>query len=112
MITRALILAAGRGVRIGDHAGPNCLTPVGRCTLIERTLQLLDAVGIHKIGITVGWKGAELRKAIAASRELRAGLKREVVFFDNPEWEKPNGLSLLAARSFVTERTLLVMADQ
>jgi 2-aminoethylphosphonate-pyruvate transaminase len=112
MITRALILAAGRGIRIGDHAGPNCLTPVGRCTLIERMLQLLDSIGIQKVAITVGWKGAELRHGIATSTELRAGLKRELAVFENPHWEGPNGLSVLAARSFVTERTLLLMADQ
>ena len=112
MITRALILAAGRGLRIGDHGGPNCVTPLGGRTLIERTLRLLDSIGIQKIAITVGWKGAELRHSIAASTELRAGLKRELCVFDNPDWEKPNGISVLAARSFVTERTLLVMADQ
>jgi 2-aminoethylphosphonate-pyruvate transaminase len=40
------------------------------------------------------------------------GLPPEVLFFDNPAWDKPNGLSVLAARSFVSERTLLLMADQ
>src|SRR4029453_13057698 len=35
-----------------------------------------------------------------------------VTFFDNDRWPGPNGLSVLAARSFVTERTLLLMADQ
>ena len=112
MITRALILAAGRGVRVGDHGGPNCLTAVGRCTLIERTLQLLESLGVQKIAITVGWKGAELRKRIAASTEVSAAMRRGIVVFENAEWEKPNGLSVLAARSFITERTLLVMADQ
>jgi choline kinase len=37
----------------------------------------------------------------------RARLLRE-----SAGWEKPNGLSVRAAREFVTERTLLVMADQ
>jgi 2-aminoethylphosphonate-pyruvate transaminase len=36
----------------------------------------------------------------------------ELTFFDNPAWERPNGLSVLAARTFITERTLLVMSDQ
>ncbi len=36
----------------------------------------------------------------------------EVVFFDNPAWEQPNGASVLAARKFISERTLLVMSDQ
>jgi 2-aminoethylphosphonate-pyruvate transaminase len=69
-------------------------------------------VGIQKIAITVGWKGAELRKRIAASTEVSAAMRRGIVVFENAEWEKPNGLSVLAARSFITERTLLVMADQ
>lgn len=112
MITRALILAAGRGVRIADHAGPNSLTPVGGRTLIERTLQLLEGVGIQRIAIAVGWKGAELRRSIASSPELPPALKRELVIFENEQWDGPNGLSVLAARSFITERTLLVMADQ
>ena len=49
---------------------------------------------------------------MAGSARLGAALKRRVVFFENPEWDGPNGLSVLAARAFVTERTLLVMADQ
>ena len=37
VISRALILAAGKGISIGDPAVPNCLTTVGRCNLLERT---------------------------------------------------------------------------
>jgi 2-aminoethylphosphonate-pyruvate transaminase len=112
MITRALILAAGKGTRVGDHAGPNCLATVGRCTLIERTLQVLESVGVQKVGIVVGHEGDLLRKHVAASSVVRAAFKRDITFFDNAQFEKPNGLSVLAARAFVTERTLLVMADQ
>jgi 2-aminoethylphosphonate-pyruvate transaminase len=36
----------------------------------------------------------------------------EISFFENANWDGPNGLSVLAARSFITEPTLLVMADQ
>jgi 2-aminoethylphosphonate-pyruvate transaminase len=112
MITRALILAAGKGIKVGDHAGPNCLATVGRCTLIERTLQVLESVGVQKVGIVVGYEGALVRKHIAASAVVPAAFKRAITFFDNERFERPNGLSVLAARSFVTERTLLVMADQ
>jgi len=112
MITRALILAAGKGVKVSDHAGPNCLATVGRCTLIERTLQVLESVGIQKVAIVVGHESALLRAHIAASSVVRAAFKRQITFFENPAWGRPNGLSVLAARAFVTERTLLVMADQ
>ncbi len=44
-------------------------------------------------------------------RRKEGGLP-EVVFFQNSVWDKPNGLSLLAAREFLSERTLLLMSDQ
>ena len=112
MITRALILAAGKGLSIGDDGVPNCLAAVGGPSLLERTLGLLDAVGIQKIGLTVGYDGAAIRRHVAASVRLEAALKRRIVFFENAEWDGPNGLSVLAARAFIIERTLLVMADQ
>src|SRR5580692_3568238 len=112
MITRALILAAGKGIPIGEEGVPNCLASVGGSSLLERTLGLLDAIGIQKIGLTVGYNGGAIRRHLAGSVRLGAALKRRIVFFENAEWDGPNGLSVLAARAFVTERTLLVMADQ
>jgi 2-aminoethylphosphonate-pyruvate transaminase len=112
MITRALILAAGKGVSVGEDGVPNCLASVGGPSLLERTLGLLEAVGIQKIGLTVGYDGAAIRRHVATSVRLGVPLKRRIVFFENPEWDGPNGLSVLAARAFVTDRTLLVMADQ
>jgi 2-aminoethylphosphonate-pyruvate transaminase len=112
MITRALILAAGKGIPIGEDGVPNCLGAVGGPSLLERTLALLDAVGIQKIAITVGYSGAAIRRHLARSTRLPAALQRRITFFENAEWDGPNGLSVLAARAFVTERTLLMMADQ
>jgi 2-aminoethylphosphonate-pyruvate transaminase len=88
------------------------LTTVGGATLIERTLGVLAAVGVQQIAITTGWRGAELRRAITDSPRIAPSIKRSITYFDNPHWERPNGLSVQAARPFLTERTLLVMADQ
>ncbi|MES1157711.1 MAG: aminotransferase class V-fold PLP-dependent enzyme [Haliangium ochraceum] len=112
MITRGLILAAGRGMRIGEHDGPNCLGRVGRHSLIERTLQVLAGAGIRRVAITLGWQGDLLRRFLADRADLQARLGISLSFFENPAWEKPNGLSVQAARPFITEATLLVMADQ
>jgi 2-aminoethylphosphonate-pyruvate transaminase len=112
MITRALILAAGKGITIGDDGVPNCLARVGRSTLLERTLGLLESVGIQKMGIVVGYGGDAVRQHVARSPQISAACRRRVTFFDNPDWAGPNGLSVLAARAFVGERTLLVMSDQ
>jgi len=112
MLTRALILAAGKGIALGEEPGPNCLTAVGGVMLIERTLAVLEAIGIREIAITTGWRAPELRDAIADSTRITPSIKRSITYFDNPHWDKPNGLSVQAARAFLTERTLLVMADQ
>ena len=112
MITRALILAAGRGVRIGEHEGPNCLGHVGRSSLIERTLRVLAGAGVRQVAITLGWQGDLLRRFLTGQGDLLRHLGLELTFFDNPDWQAPNGLSVQAARRFITERTLLVMADQ
>jgi 2-aminoethylphosphonate-pyruvate transaminase len=112
MITSALILAAGKGIPVGEHPGPNCLASVGGVTLIERTLGVLASLGIKRVGITVGWQAAELRRTVGQSSRIGAALKRNIAFFENPAWDQPNGLSVRAARAFIVERTLLVMADQ
>ena len=112
MVRHALILAAGRGRPVADPETPNCLCAVAGVPLILRTLRGLASAGVRRAGIVVGWKGDELRRRIETLCASERGLSTEVLFFDNPAWEKPNGLSVLAARSFVTERTLLVMADQ
>ena len=62
MIGRALILAAGKGISIADAARPNCLATVGRCSVLERTLELLEDLGVTRIGITVGFEGAAIRR--------------------------------------------------
>ena len=73
MVARALILAAGKGVSIGGDAElSNCLTTVGRCSVIERTLELLEDLGVARIGITIGFSGAAVRRHIAESTVVSA----------------------------------------
>src|ERR1035438_4228433 len=97
MITRALILAAGKGVSIGEDDAANCLTQVGGASLLERTLTLLLGTGIQRIGITIGYDGAAVRRHVATSTRLPAAAKRRGTFFENPDWAGPNRLSGLAA---------------
>jgi 2-aminoethylphosphonate-pyruvate transaminase len=114
MLRQALVLAAGRGRPVADPETPNCLASVGGEPLILRTLRNLARLGIGRVAVTVGWHGAELRQRIEAlARAAKPGtLPAELAFFDNPNWAKPNGLSVQVARAFLTEPTLLLMADQ
>jgi 2-aminoethylphosphonate-pyruvate transaminase len=110
-IRQALILAAGRGRPIAEPDTANCLAEVGSVPLILRTLRGLAAAGIRRVGVTLGFDGARVRAEVEAMKKSEASLP-ELVFFTNADWERPNGLSVLAARKFITERTLLVMSDQ
>jgi 2-aminoethylphosphonate-pyruvate transaminase len=110
-IRQALILAAGRGRPVADPGAANCLAEVGGIPLFLRTLRVLSSAGIRRVGITIGFEAQHLRKEVEAARRREPSLP-ELLFFDNPAWQGPNGLSVLAARKLITERTLLVMADQ
>ena len=110
-IRQALILAAGHGRPVAEPGTANCLANVGSIPVLLRTLRVLAGAGIRRVAITVGFDSQRLRREADAMKRAESNLP-EIIFFDNPAWERPNGLSVLAAREFLTERTLLVMADQ
>jgi 2-aminoethylphosphonate-pyruvate transaminase len=110
-IRQALILAAGHGRPVADPANANCLARVGSCSLIQRALRVLAGAGIRRVGITIGFDGAHIRRDVEHLRRVEPNLP-ETTFFENSAFERPNGLSVLVARRFITERTLLLMADQ
>ncbi len=105
--SRALILAAGFGSRLGNgDEAPKPLREVAGVPLIVRVIHALAEQDIHEIGIVVGHRADELVRALA-----EYDFEPELSFFLNEEYEKPNGTSVLAARDFITEPTLLLMSD-
>jgi 2-aminoethylphosphonate-pyruvate transaminase len=110
-IRQALILAAGRGRPVAESGTANCLVKVGGIPLLLRTLRVLAGAGIRRVAITLGFDAQRVRKEVEAMKRAESDLP-DVVFFDNPAWERPNGASVLAAGKFISERTLLVMSDQ
>ncbi len=104
---RAVILAAGLGSRLDDGLRvPKPLRPVAGVPLIVRIIRALERGGTREIGIVIGHLGDELKRGLS-DHEHGAKLS----FFQNDEYEKPNGTSALKARDFVTGPTLLVMSD-
>jgi len=63
---KAMLLAAGRGERMGDltEATPKPLLRLDSESLIERQLRALAAAGIHDIVINVSWLGEQVRRAL------------------------------------------------
>ena len=69
-VRRALVLAAGRGMRLGALTAttPKPLLPLGDGTILGRQLDQFAAAGIHEVSIVVGFRGADVARACALRR--------------------------------------------
>ena len=105
MITDAVILMAGTASRLRGLAKP--LMPINQRPLISYTLEALEKVGVQNVHAIVGPNGEELAAALAPL------ISREMNFHavSNPNWQKQNGVSLLAAAGKVRAPFFLVMGD-
>ena len=104
---RAIILAAGRGERlVNGKPYPKPLKPVNGVPLIARVLHSLELAGIDDVTIVVGHLGATLKEGLHDYR-----FEFDLRFVENPEFHKPNGTSLLKAKSMVRGPTYLLMSD-
>lgn len=109
MVHQVVILAAGNGSRIKRSAGdvPKPLRKVCGLTLIKRAILNAKLVGISDVVVVVGYKGNEIIDSLQNDRSL--GVKLHFVY--NPDFQKSNGLSLLAAKNHLKSEFLLMMAD-
>jgi choline kinase/GT2 family glycosyltransferase len=102
--TKAVILAAGSGTRLGRiHGGlPKCLLELGGRTLIERQLDALRAVDISSIIVVVGCEADRVR-----------GLRqRGLAFIENPRFRETDSLySLWLARHQLPDGFVLANSD-
>ena len=108
-ITEAVILMAGSGSRLrgDDKTFLKPLVPILGRPLISYTVDALVRAGIKKINAVVGFEGERLSAAVM--QLIPSGI--EFCAIKNPEWEKLNGISLLAARDRVAAPFLLTMTD-
>ena len=104
----AVILAAGFGSRL--HVRDNTLKPfqsVAGRALILRVIDRFEELGIREVVVVTGYRAAEVQAGI---RE--AGFSIKVKFAHNPKYEMSNGLSVLAAKEEVGNRSFyLSMSD-
>lgn len=83
---KAIILAAGRGSRMGARTadGPKCLTVLAGRTLLSRQWEALTGAGAGEIGIVRGYRADRIDVPGAA-------------YFENPRWEQTNMVQSLRA---------------
>jgi len=108
---KAVILAAGKGFRMGSKFGekPKCLIKILGLTLIERLLYEFKECGIQEVIIVIGYKGNLIEEKVQS-----LNLKDiDITFVINNNWEQGNKSSLRAALDYIKEDEyfLLVMSD-
>ena len=108
-ISDAVILMAGSGSRLrgSDKTFSKPLVPVLGRPLICYTIDALIHAGIKRASFIVGYQS---NRMIAAVKQLIPS-KLKPRFIENSNWQKQNGISLLAAAGDVDGPFLLTMSD-
>jgi 1L-myo-inositol 1-phosphate cytidylyltransferase len=108
-ISEAVILMAGEGSRLrgSDNTFLKPFVPVLGRPLISYALDALIRAAIKTVNFVVGY---ESERMIAQVKHLiPSGVSAS--FIENRDWQKQNGISLLAAAGHVSKPFLLTMSD-
>ena len=105
---KALIVAAGQGVRLRGVAYSKPLARVGGVALIERVIAGAARAGVSEFVVVTGYEGEALAQEL---EDISARLDLPVTCVFNPDWRGANGVSVLAAEALLPGDFLLLMAD-
>jgi len=108
-ISEAVILMAGEGSRLrgSDNTFLKPFVPLLGRPLISYTLDTLIRAGIKTVDFVVGYESARMIEQV--KQFLPSDLSAS--FIENRDWQKQNGISLLAAAGHVSKPFLLTMSD-
>jgi L-glutamine-phosphate cytidylyltransferase len=108
MIKRAILIAAGRGKRLGPHTEeiPKCMVEIGGKPILGWVWEALSAQGVEELVVIRGYRGDVLEELV------RRVTTDNVAFVDNDEWETNNVLlSMAKARGFFDRPTYVTYSD-
>ncbi len=107
---KLIIIAAGQGSRIRSLTNviPKTLLKLKGKSLLDRVLENAVTVGIKEAVIVTGYRSPDLETYVD---NHRFEINVETVY--NPNWDKANGLSVLAAKPLIShgEPFLISMSD-
>ncbi|MFQ5969521.1 MAG: sugar phosphate nucleotidyltransferase [Nitrososphaerales archaeon] len=104
---KALILAAGHGMRHRANGDSKPLIPVLGLSLIERAILTARKSGITKFCIVTGYNGDKIRNRLADGKKYGV----EIEYVQNDEWDRGNGISTLKAQNYFRQPFILLMSD-
>jgi CDP-L-myo-inositol myo-inositolphosphotransferase len=105
---KCLILAAGKGSRLQQRGDSKPLIPILGIPLIERVIRAALEAGADEFYVVIGYQGERVCNFL---RRLADRLAIPITPLVNDDWDKENGVSVLAARDVLHEPFLLLMAD-
>ncbi len=106
-VARAILIAAGRGQRLGAHTEeiPKCMVQVGAKPIFGWVWDAFRAAGIEDLVVIRGYRGDVLEAFVRSQVP-------SVQFVDNTEWETNNVLlSLACARAYLDRPCLISYSD-
>lgn len=104
---KALILAAGLGIRQKENGDSKPLIPLLGLSLIERVILTAKKSGIKEFQIVIGYNGKRIQRHLGNGGKWGVNID----YIHNDEWIKSNGISVLKAKDFIHEPFILLMAD-
>jgi 1L-myo-inositol 1-phosphate cytidylyltransferase len=105
---QCLIIAAGQGTRLRSLAPSKPLAEIDGTPLIAHVVRAAKAGGATSFVIVTGYEAEPIEALLPIlSRQVAAPVEA----VRNPEWLRPNGLSVMAAGSRLEDEFLLLMSD-
>src|SRR6195952_1639689 len=102
---QCLIIAAGQGTRLRSLAPSKPLAEVHGTPLITHVVRAAKAGGAPSFLIVTGYEAEPIEAVLPGlSREIDASIEA----VRNPDWLRPNGLSVLAAAPRLADEFLLL----
>ena len=105
---QCLIIAAGQGTRLRSLAPSKPLAEVHGTPLIAHIVRAAKSGGATSFVVVIGYEPDAI-EAMLPRLARETGAPIETV--RNPDWLRPNGLSVLAAAPRLEEQFLLLMSD-
>jgi choline kinase len=108
---KAVILAAGRGERLGVYTSlqPKPLVKLYKQSMIEHVITSCKKAGITDFLVVTGYKGELIQRKLGEGKTLGVKIK----YVSNPKWQNGNFTSLFAAEKNLLDEPyfILTMSD-